>query len=57
VRKIRWKRLGMGKRGGVRLIYFIRCDPNEIWMLNIYARRAAPKTNPSMINSKSSWQR
>jgi hypothetical protein len=38
VRKIRWGRLGMGKRGGVRRIYFVRCDPNEIWMLTIYAK-------------------
>ena len=38
VRKLRWKRSGMGKRGGVRLIYFVRYAPNEIWMLTIYAK-------------------
>ncbi len=29
VRKLRWKRKGMGKRGGLRVIYFVRYQPNE----------------------------
>lgn len=38
VRKLRWKRPGTGKRGGVRIIYFVRYEPNEFWMLTIYAK-------------------
>lgn len=38
VRKLRWKRPGMGKRGGLRVIYFVRFEPNEFWMLSIYAK-------------------
>ena len=38
VRKLRWKRAGMGKRGGVRVIYFVRYRPNEFWMLTLYAK-------------------
>jgi len=38
VRKLRWKRAGMGKRGGLRVIYFVRFKPNEFWMLSIYAK-------------------
>ncbi len=38
VRKLRWKRKGMGKRGGLRVIYFVRYQPNEIWMLTLYAK-------------------
>ncbi|MFZ5555491.1 MAG: transcriptional regulator [Pseudomonadota bacterium] len=38
VRKVRWKRPGMGKRGGLRVIYFVRFRPNEFWMLSIYAK-------------------
>jgi hypothetical protein len=38
VRKLRWKRAGMGKRGGLRVIYFVRFNPNEFWMLAIYAK-------------------
>jgi hypothetical protein len=38
VRKLRWVRPGMGKRGGLRVIYFVRHDPNEFWMLSLYAK-------------------
>ena len=38
VRKLRWKRKGMGKRGGVRIIYYLRYSPNEFWMLTMYAK-------------------
>ena len=38
VRKVRWARPGMGKRGGVRIIYFVRYQPNEFWMLTLYAK-------------------
>ena len=38
VRKLRWKRKGMGKRGGLRVIYYVRYQPDEIWMLTLYAK-------------------
>jgi len=38
VRKLRWKRPGMGKRGGVRVIYYVKYRPDELWMLTIYAK-------------------
>ena len=38
VRKLRWRRKGRGKRGGLRVIYFVRYQPNEFWMLTIYAK-------------------
>ena len=38
VRKLRWKRKGMGKRGGLRVIYFVRYQLNEFWMLTLYAK-------------------
>ena len=38
VRKLRWMRPGMGKRGGLRIVYFIRYQPAEFWMLTIYAK-------------------
>jgi hypothetical protein len=37
-RKVRWSRLGMGKRGGARIIYFNRLANGEIWLLAIYAK-------------------
>jgi hypothetical protein len=48
VRKVRWKRPGMGKRGGLRVIYFVRFKPNEFWMLSIYAK-AKSDTIPGHI--------
>jgi hypothetical protein len=38
VRKLRWRRAGAGKRGGLRVIYFVRYEPNEFWMLTLYAK-------------------
>ncbi len=38
VRKLRWARAGMGKRGGLRVIHYVRYEPNEFWMLAIYAK-------------------
>ncbi|MFL6414745.1 MAG: hypothetical protein ACJ74Y_03620 [Bryobacteraceae bacterium] len=38
VRKARWTRAGIGKRGGLRIIYYVRYEPNEFWMLTLYAK-------------------
>lgn len=38
LRKIRWARSGAGKRGGLRIIYFVRHRPSEFWMLTLYAK-------------------
>ena len=37
-RKVRWSRQGVGKRGGVRVIYFMRLGLGEIWLLLVYAK-------------------
>jgi len=37
-RKARWSRPGMGKRGGARVIYFVRTSAGELWMLLAYAK-------------------
>ena len=38
VRKLRWGVAGRGKRGGLRVIYFLRLRNDEIWMLTLYAK-------------------
>ena len=48
VRKLRWKRTGTGKRGGIRVIYFVRYQPNEFWMLTLYAKASQDKV-PAQI--------
>lgn len=39
-RKIRWTRAGMGKRGGVRIIYTTRLASGALVLLVIYAKSA-----------------
>ena len=41
VRKIRWAVRGRGKRGGVRVIYYVKTREGVIWMLTIYAKNVA----------------
>ena len=38
VRKLRWGRAGRGKRGGIRVIYYVRTHEGIIWMLTVYAK-------------------
>jgi hypothetical protein len=38
VRKVRWAREGMGKRGGARIIYFYFHDSAPLWLLLAYAK-------------------
>ena len=40
IRKVRWKRKGMGKRGGTRVVYYNRLESGTIWLLLIYAKSA-----------------
>jgi hypothetical protein len=48
VRKLRWRRAGAGKRGGLRVIYYVRYRPNEFWMLALYAKTRR-ETVPSHV--------
>ena len=41
VRKVRWGAAGRGKRGGIRVIYYLRPRQGEIWMLTLYAKNEA----------------
>jgi hypothetical protein len=35
---VRWKRSGTGKRGGLRVIYYVHHQATEFWMLTLYAK-------------------
>ena len=41
IRKLRWGVAGRGKRGGLRVIYFLRLRKDEVWMLTLYAKNVA----------------
>ena len=38
VRKARWSRPGMGKSGGIRLIYYFWIEPNAVVLVTAYAK-------------------
>lgn len=39
-RKLRWQITGQGKRGGVRVIYYVKLRDGRIWLLTIYGKSA-----------------
>ena len=41
VRKLRWGSEGRGKRGGLRIIYYLRSARGELWMLTIYGKNVS----------------
>ena len=45
LRKLRWSRAGMGKRGGARVIYYYYNESAPLYMLMAYAK--ATQENPS----------
>jgi hypothetical protein len=51
VRKLRWGLAGRGKRGGVRVIYYLRLQQSQVWMLTLYAKNEAA-TIPGAILKK-----
>ena len=38
VRKARWARSGMGKRGGVRVVYYLLVRADLVYLLDVYAK-------------------
>jgi hypothetical protein len=38
VRKLRWQVRNKGKRGGLRVIYYLRLRDEQIWLLTLYAK-------------------
>jgi mRNA-degrading endonuclease RelE of RelBE toxin-antitoxin system len=38
VRKLRWGAPGRGKRGGYRVIYFLRLQNGVVWLLTMYPK-------------------
>ena len=49
VRKLRWNVAGRGKRGGIRVIYYLRSKHGEIWMLTVYAKNVVDSIPPSVL--------
>lgn len=45
-RKVRWNRFGMGKRGGVRVIYYYHDESMPVFLLTVY-----PKSRQENLSS------
>jgi hypothetical protein len=41
VRKLRWAMSGRGKRGGLRIVYFLKTRSGVLWMLTAYPKNVA----------------
>jgi hypothetical protein len=41
IRKLRWRRPGMGKRGGARIVYYHHDDTMPVFLLLAYAKSSA----------------
>jgi len=46
VRKVRWRRQGMGKRGGARVIYFYHNPTTPLFLLMVYAKAVREDVAP-----------
>lgn len=49
VRKLRWALPGRGKRGSLRVIYFVRPKQEEIWLLTLYAKNVSDNIAVSLL--------
>ena len=49
IRKVRWKRQGTGKSGGVRVIYFVRNEAEEVVLLLLYAKSATDNIKGAVL--------
>lgn len=48
-RKLRWAIEGRGKRGGVRVIYFLRLNPDQIVLVTMYAKSVQENIDPKLL--------
>ncbi|MBI2398965.1 MAG: transcriptional regulator [Xanthomonadales bacterium] len=51
LRKVRWSRRGMGKRGGVRVIYFLAPSEGTICLLLVYSKSKIDNLSPAFLRA------
>ena len=51
VRKLRWASEGRGKRGGLRIIYYLRLTRGELWMLTIYGKNVRENISANVLKA------
>jgi hypothetical protein len=48
-RKLRWGAAGRGRRGGTRVIYFLRLASGQIVLVTMYAKNARENIDPRLL--------
>jgi hypothetical protein len=48
-RKLRWSMMGRGKRGGARVIYFLRLAHGQIVLMTMYAKNVQDNIDPGIL--------
>jgi hypothetical protein len=51
LRKLRWRRAGMGKRGGLRVIYFWEGPTETFYMLVMYRKSRQEDLSPQQLRT------
>ncbi len=51
LRKVRWSRSGMGKRGGARVIYMLRTERGELFLLIVDAKAVHDTLSNAFLRS------
>ena len=51
IRKLRWKSIGRGKRGGFRVIFYLRTRQGEIWLLTVYDKSETQNIAPGVLRN------
>jgi hypothetical protein len=49
LRKVRWSRQGMGKRGGARVIYYTRLANGDLVLLLVYTKSKFDNIRPEVL--------
>ena len=48
-RKLRWSAAGRGRRGGIRVIYFLRLASGQIVLVTVYAKNVREDIDPRLL--------
>ena len=48
-RKLRWRATGRGRRGGIRVISFLRLASGQIVLVTMYAKNVRENIDPSLL--------
>jgi hypothetical protein len=49
VRKMRWSGSGRGKKGGIRVIYYLRLQQGQIWFITVYAKNVRDSISGAVL--------